>query len=512
MQDFFAQLWNQLLESVGSNLPNLALALGILIGGWLVALVLGALARGLLTRTGLGTRIAVLMGNEEDDAPDVAQIAGRGIFWIAMLVVLVGFFQALQLTAVTEPLNALLNQIFGYAPQILGAAALILAAWIIASIVRFAITRVLRLTKLDDRLADQAGLDTGQMVLSETLGSVAYYFILLLFLPTVLGALGLNGLLSPIESMVAEILVFLPNILGAVAIGIAGYFFASLARRIATNLLAAAGADRLGERVGLNDLGGQSLSKLVGTVVYALVLIPAVIAALNALQIEAISGPATEMLSTILIAIPAIFGAAIVLGVAFFVGQLISGLVTNILTGIGFNKVPVWLGIGDEPQGDERTPSQIAGYLVLVVIMLFSAAEAATLLNFTVLADLIAQFIGYAAQFAIAGLVLAIGLYFANIVEKVVHTASGSELFGRVIRIVLIGFAAALAIGQTGIAADIVNLAFGLIVGAIAVAFALAFGLGSRDIAAREIEVLLKSVRSNQSKKQSEDQVAASAD
>jgi hypothetical protein len=51
-----------------------------------------------------------------------------------------------------------------------------------------------------------------------------------------------------------------------------------------TNLLATIGADRLSERMGLAPaLGEQRLSGLVGLVVYALILIPVLIAALNAL-------------------------------------------------------------------------------------------------------------------------------------------------------------------------------------------------------------------------------------
>jgi hypothetical protein len=51
---------------------------------------------------------------------------------------------------------------------------------------------------------------------------------------------------------------------------------------------------------------------------------------------------------------------------------------------------------------------------------------------------------------------------------------------------------------QMGIADDIVNLAFGLLLGAIAVAVALAFGLGSREIAAREVESVLKQWRAGE--------------
>ncbi len=52
-----------------------------------------------------------------------------------------------------------------------------------------------------------------------------------------------------------------------------------------------------------------------------------------------------------------------------------------------------------------------------------------------------------------------------------------------------------MALQQMGIAANIVNLAFGLILGAIAVAVALAFGLGGRDIVEENVRSWLSSFK-----------------
>jgi hypothetical protein len=52
-----------------------------------------------------------------------------------------------------------------------------------------------------------------------------------------------------------------------------------------------------------------------------------------------------------------------------------------------------------------------------------------------------------------------------------------------------------MALRQMGVASDIINLAFGLLLGAIAVAVALAVGLGGRDIAARELNEIIESIK-----------------
>ena len=53
----------------------------------------------------------------------------------------------------------------------------------------------------------------------------------------------------------------------------------------------------------------------------------------------------------------------------------------------------------------------------------------------------------------------------------------------------------AIALRQMGLANEIISLAFGLIIGAIALALALAFGFGGREIAAKELEEWIKSMK-----------------
>lgn len=519
MSDFLQQV---LAVFSGAALTNILFALIILIGGWLIALAISALVRSALNRTNLDNRLAAsLVADPEARKIEIEKWIARAVFWLILLFVLIAFFQQLQLTAVTTPLNALLGQIVVFIPRILGAAVLLLIAWGIATIARFAVRRLLRVTNLDDRLAAQAGLDeTPRTPLSETLANVIYWFILLLFLPAILDALQLGGLLTPVVGMVNEILAILPNLLGAALILLIGWFVARVVRQIVTNLLTATGIDGLGARMGLGvTLGGQTLSQLIGTIVYALILIPVIIAALNSLEIEAISRPATEMLTTLLEAVPRIFGAMVVLGIAYFVGRLVADLVSNILTSLGFDRLVARLGLASipVPTGEsnpsaeivtpgaedtavtvrQRTPSEVVGYLVLVVIMVFSAIEAANLLGFEILAVILAQLLRYAGQVAVAIVVFGLGLYLANVAYNIIQATAGaqSNFLAQAARLAIIIFSGALALRQTGIADDIVNLAFGLLLGAIAVAVALAFGLGGRDIAARELEKAVQSVK-----------------
>jgi hypothetical protein len=300
-----------------------------------------------------------------------------------------------------------------------------------------------------------------------------------------------------------QIFSYLPNIIAAVLIGLIGWFVARIVRRIVTGLLSAAGIDRLGERIGLGQvLGGQSLSGLIGLVVYIFILVPVLISALNALQIEAITRPATNMLNTFLAAVPNIFAAAVVLIISYVVGRLVAGLVSSLLAGIGFDRLPARLGLSSGTvTAGERTPSDLVGTLVLVAVMLFAAVEAMQLLGFGVLADLLAQFIQLGGQIILGLIIFAVGLYLANLAANIVRSsgAANAGLLAMIARVAIMVLAGAMALRQMGLANEIVNLAFGLLLGAVAVAAALAFGIGGRDVAGRELEQWVGQIKSRRS-------------
>ncbi len=581
VQSTLQQVW----QDIGTYVPSILGAVLLLIVGYLLALILAAVTRGILKRTALDNRLASFVAGERAGQPpiEIEKWVSTAVFYLVMLLVIVGCLSVLNLPAITTPLSNLINQIVVFLPKLIGAGVLLLLAWILATVLKLIVSRALRITNLDERLGVQAGVGQApagssptttaappversvgssaattvdQVSISDTLANAVYWFVFLLFLPAVLSTLELSGLLAPVQNLLDDILATLPNILAAVIILVVGWLLARIVRGIVTNLAAAVGVDRVGHSVGLGaPLGGQSLSGLLGIVVYALVLIPTVIAALQALEIEAISQPATNMLNAILLAVPQIFAAVLVLGIAYVVGRLVAGLVTSILTGLGFNHILAWLGVTDRPAGavtanqavsstaddlppppspvdvagagqptliqpetqlpsvqplpsvqtvsTARTPSELVGTVVLVGILLFAAVEAARLLGFEVLTDVVAQFIEFAGRLVLALIVFALGLYLANLAYTVVWSARSQQakFLAQAVRVAILILIGAMALQQLGIASNIVNLAFGLLLGAVAVAVALAFGLGSREIAARELDRWLQEFRASGSRK-----------
>jgi len=480
---------NDITQLIGNYVPNLLGAIAILVIGWIVASILSGIVKSLLKRTDLDNKIAQKFTADTGTKPfELERSISRGVFWFLMLFVLVAFFQALQLTIITEPLNNLLDQVLSYLPQVLGAGALFLIAWLLATILKKIIVTGLQTLKIDEKVGEKA--DSQNVSISKSLGDIAYWLVFLVFLPGILGALNLGGLLEPVQGMLNKILDFLPNILTAVIILLVGWFVAKIVRQIVSSLLNAVGLDRLSEKIGVsNALGNQSLSSLVGLVIYIIILIPIIVASLNALQLEAITTPASNMLNQFLETIPNIFAASVILGISYVIAKVLSGFVDNLLSGIGFNNLFVKLGLQKVAAEDSNAPSAIVGFLVLVTMMLFAFIEAFNTLGFLTLSDIISQITILGGHILFGLVILGLGLYFANLANDTLKDSnlSNATTIAFIARLAIIILAGAMALRHMGLANEIINMAFGLILGAFAVAAAIAFGIGGKEIAAKKL-------------------------
>ncbi len=487
--EVFEQIWEQIGAYKGYALPVL-----ILFVGWVLSHVLGWAVTSLIRRTGADKRISDLLARDEEVLElNLAKTAGTVAYWIGLLITLVAVLHYVQLGGVAEPLNELVGKVLGYLPNAAGAAIIMVAAWIVARILRYLVATALSKTSLDatiNKELREAELPE-RTPPSKTFGDAVYWLVLLLFLPAALGALKLEGLLEPVEVMFAKILGFLPNLLAAVAIFLIGWFVARLLQRIVANLLSAAGIDRLSDRVGVQKaLGKNKLSDLLGVVVHILIVIPVAIMALDALGVEAITRPASQMLATLLDALPAVFGAGVVLVISYFIGRVLAELVTNLLESAGFDNILVKLGIAQEGVEEaKRKPSAVGGDIVMIAIMLFAFIEASRLLGFASLADLTAELLVLGGRILLGLAIFALGLYLSKAAANAIEGTQiqQNRLIAVIARIAILILAGAMGLRQFGLANEIITTGFAVTLGALGVTFALAFGLGGREAAADQV-------------------------
>ena len=467
-------LWNSLQESLGVHIPQLLGALLIFVVGWFVAALVKAGVRKGLGALGLNKRISGTTGKPVDIEGVVALV----LFWVVILLTLSAVFNALDLALVSQSFAALSTQLFDYAPRLLGALLLALLAWLVATLARGVTQKLLDKTTLDEKLSEHANISP----ISDSLSQALFWLVILLFVPAVLGTLRMEGLLAPLGEMTAKALDTLPNVVAALVIGGVGWIVATVLRHLATNLLRSVGLDQLGNKAGLAET--VQLSGLVGLLVFIVVFVPALIAALDALRIQAISGPATQMLALLMESVPRIVAAALILTVTWMVALFATRILASLLAGAGLDSLPARLNLQHAFQ--KTPPSLLIGRIALAFAMLFAVVEAGNQLGFQRFSDLISTFIEFAADVLLGSAILVIGFMLANLAYEAITRASGAPtVLARVARLAILGIVLAMGLRAMGIADDIVNLAFGLTLGAVAVALALAFGLGGREAAGR---------------------------
>ena len=469
--------------------PILA-AVAILIVGWIIALVIASGIKKVLSKLNTNQKLSTATGHRSN----IENILSRVVFWVVMIIAVIGALNVLNLNSVSGPFSNMVQQFLLFIPQLLAAVAVGFIGWILANLVKVGLTKLLNKTQLDEKLSQDVGVNS----FSQNISEIVYWLILLLFLPIVLSILGLNGLLYPIQNMVNEAVVFLPNIFMAGIIIFVGYILAKIVRGITEGLLGSLNVQQHAEKIGL--FKNSNLPKVLGSFVFAIIIITSLIIAFEALGVEAISQPATAMLYEIMNAIPHIIAAGLILILSYVVARFVANLVVEVVSGTGVDEIPAKLDV-QRFLGTTKV-SCVVGYLIVFFTMLFAVSEAANRLGFEQVSSLIAMFIYFGANILLGAVILVIGFWLANIVANVVQRGENNSArwLGNLVRVLIMGLVVAMGLRAMGIADSIVNLAFGLTLGAVAVAFALAFGLGGRQPAERLLSDLIDKAKNDADK------------
>lgn len=270
------------LDSLGSSLTSL---LGPLLGPYAPRAV-GALA--LLAAAWLGSRLARAAAlraaarmrvDERLSSPGLsATLAGvaSALVWLLALPALLG---TLELQGLLTPVNAMLSRLLAFVPNVIGAAVVLGIGVLVARIARQVVSGLARAAG-SEKLAGKLGLATslGPEGLAGIAGQVVF---VLLLLPTTLAALqplGLDALTQPLSRLFETLINLVPRLLSAaLVVGIAVLLGRALAN-LAAAALAAAGLDRLPQRLGAGALrvAGRNPSELAGGAVMLAVVVVAI--------------------------------------------------------------------------------------------------------------------------------------------------------------------------------------------------------------------------------------------
>lgn len=172
---------------------------------------------------------------------------------------------------VVDPVKAMVFKILSYIPAIAGAIVILVIGWLLANLAKMVVIRVLKAVQLDT-LSDKGGvaniLAHGEikMTLSELIGAIIYWLLVLVVIATALNALNL----SVAADLVSTLVGYVPNILAAVFILVLGSLLANFVSTIVRTSAGNAGIKK---------------SKLLGHVTQTVIIIFSIIIAIEQLKI-----------------------------------------------------------------------------------------------------------------------------------------------------------------------------------------------------------------------------------
>lgn len=172
-----------------------------------------------------------------------------------------------------EPARLILAQIGQFLVNILLVIIILIIGWVVSGLIKTVVVRILRTVKVDE-LSERIELDSIlakggiKYSLSELIGVVVYWLALLITFVVAVNSIGL----TIAADLLSRIVSYVPNIIAAIFILILGMFVGSLLKNIVQTMAVNAGV---------------SESKVLGKIVEAVIMVFAVVIALEQLEIGA---------------------------------------------------------------------------------------------------------------------------------------------------------------------------------------------------------------------------------
>ncbi len=166
-------LFDQLLSRLVEILPDLILAVGLLLGGWLVAMIVGRLVRRAILYFNSVANENLKSRFLNVDLKGTARFVSKTLYWLILLITLLACIYLLRL----DFLRDLLSRIIGFLPSIFVSVVIVFAGLIAA--------------RLADDLIKSATARTG-LSIGKYLGKIIRYLILFVAIIVAIDHLGIN--------------------------------------------------------------------------------------------------------------------------------------------------------------------------------------------------------------------------------------------------------------------------------------------------------------------------------
>jgi hypothetical protein len=191
--------------------------------------------------------------------------------------------------------------------------------------------------------------------------------------------------------------------------------------------------------------------------------------------------------------LPNLIAALVVFAIGWILAGWLKAITIKLLESVRLSNLVRGTGIQKFLKKADVTTKveEVIGLVVKWLIILVFFIAAMNIIGLSTVSLVLESILGYIPNVISAAFILAIGVFIAGFVERLVKGAVGSidvksgRLFGKVASYTIVVFSALAAISELKIAQTFINTIFTGVIAMLALGFGLAIGLGAKDLIAR---------------------------
>jgi len=213
-------------EDFTSGLPDVVVALLVLVLGLVVAWIAKALVLKFIKITGIKRGMAKA-GIEQKNIESATSFFGRLVYLVVFILFLPGIFEKLGLNNVATPIVAMMNGFMTYLPNIIGAIIIAMVGLFVAKLAKELLTPILKKTKLN-AFVEKAGVNSEKIDVTSIIVNIIYTVVAVFFVVEALNTLKLD-VLTHIGN---QIIAYLPYALSAAIVMLVAFLLGNWVENI----------------------------------------------------------------------------------------------------------------------------------------------------------------------------------------------------------------------------------------------------------------------------------------
>lgn len=279
----FTPVIHNFSDRVATALPNVLGALIILLIGWLIARGVRALMVNLMQRTSWDEKLLKNIARGKDTNKFVGSI----FYYLIMIIVFLIVLETLGVSSVLTPLEEMVGIFLTFIPNLIAAAIIGFIGYLLA---RFVSNLISFGGQFITRLTEKTGFKETEQII-QVIRTIVFLVIFIPILIQAINTLQLSAISDPLNALLGGFVGMIGNLILAAVVLIIFVWGGKYLIQFLTKLFQNLGLDRISEKIQLQQIigPGQSLSTIVGNILYFFLVFFGLITAVEILELQQIS-------------------------------------------------------------------------------------------------------------------------------------------------------------------------------------------------------------------------------